>query len=352
VNIWEIPRGIGIFRKGVFMKFLRNSFLLALALLLLLTGCVSSPNMERIYVTSGVPSQILNLRDSGKGNTTTTIGNRVMKDGFLGAGEEYGYYTLDMTSRYTGGNLGFWGVFGSMLITVPFFFGVPTDYDDYYLTVKLDIIDSGMNLIRSYSDSTTIRQWGGFYYGDSTDKASSAFTSLVRNIQRRAAADSAYINTALRASGPIGGRRGEQVVSLPSGQQRQDDIEGALNNAAKVIMAYLQERNLSNQRIAIVNISSTNREQSTFVAEELEVILDRNRFTIVDRSELDRIRREQNFQLSGEVDDTQIVSIGKFAGVGLVITGSITGSGSTRRLRLRVLDTQTAELKASASEPF
>jgi hypothetical protein len=56
--------------------------------------------------------------------------------------------------------------------------------------------------------------------------------------------------------------------------------------------------------------------------------------------------------MSGNVDDSQIVSIGKFAGAGLVITGSITGSGNMRRLRLRVLDTQSAELRGSASEPF
>jgi hypothetical protein len=135
-------------------------------------------------------------------------------------------------------------------------------------------------------------------------------------------------------------------------QSQHNDIVSALDKAARDVMTSLQERNLKSLKIAIVNIASQDSEQSTFVAGELEHILVQNRFTIVDRSELDRIRREQNFQLSGEVDDAQVVSIGKFAGAGLVITGSITGSGSMRRLRLRVLDTQTAELKGSASEPF
>ena len=322
---------------------------------LLLTGCVTNPNMQRIKVSSNVSSQILNLRNSGQGNTSATTADRVMKNGFLDTGEEYGYYTLNMTSKYTDGNLGFWGVLGSILIGVPFLFGIPTDYSDFDLTVNLDILDSRMNIIRSYSDSTTIRQWGGMYYGDATDKASSAFSGLVRNVQRKASADSTFINTALRAAGPIGTRPGGQIVPTPTVPQRQpqqNDIVGALDNAARVIMNSLQERNLKNLKIAIVNISSSDREQSVFVAGELEYILVRNRFTIVDRSELDRIRKEQNFQLSGDVDDNQIVSIGKFAGAGLVITGSITGSGSMRRLRLRVLDTQSAELRGSASEPF
>lgn len=135
-------------------------------------------------------------------------------------------------------------------------------------------------------------------------------------------------------------------------ESHYNDIVNALDKAARDVITSLQEKNLRSFKIAIVNIASQDSEQSTFVAGELEHILVQNRFTIVDRSELDRIRKEQNFQLSGDVSDDQIVSIGKFAGASLVITGSITGSDSMRRLRLRVLDVQTAELRGSASVPF
>ena len=77
-----------------------------------------------------------------------------------------------------------------------------------------------------------------------------------------------------------------------------------------------------------------------------------NRFTVVDRATLDKIRQEQKFQLAGEVDDKTAVSIGKFAGAKVVVTGSVSGSGDMRRLRLRALDTQTARVLGSASEAF
>ncbi|MDR1147172.1 MAG: CsgG/HfaB family protein [Spirochaetaceae bacterium] len=128
----------------------------------------------------------------------------------------------------------------------------------------------------------------------------------------------------------------------------QSGVETAMNNAAEVIMGSLQR----NSKIAIVNVSSADRNLSEFVAGELEYIIVNNRFTVVDRSELDRIRREQNFQLSGDVDDNTIVSIGKFAGADVVITGAITGTDATRRLRLRALNTQTAQVIAVASERF
>jgi hypothetical protein len=128
----------------------------------------------------------------------------------------------------------------------------------------------------------------------------------------------------------------------------QSGVEAAMNNAAGIIMNSLQR----NSKLAIVNVSSSDRDLSEFVAGELEYILVNNRFLVVDRSELDRIRREQNFQLSGDVDDGTIVSIGKFAGADVVITGAITGTGETRRLRLRALSTQTAQVMAVTSEHF
>ena len=65
---------------------------------------------------------------------------------------------------------------------------------------------------------------------------------------------------------------------------------------------------------------------------------------------MDRIRREQNFQLSGEVDDNTAVSIGKIIGANIIVTGRVDGEGNLRRLRLRALDTQTAQVVGVASE--
>jgi hypothetical protein len=56
--------------------------------------------------------------------------------------------------------------------------------------------------------------------------------------------------------------------------------------------------------------------------------------------------------LSGEVDDASAVSIGKFAGAAIAITGSVSGSNETRRLRLRALNTEDGQVLAVASEQF
>ena len=129
-----------------------------------------------------------------------------------------------------------------------------------------------------------------------------------------------------------------------------DNITGisAVRSVSQTIINSLPK----DSKIAIVNISSNDSEQSEFVVGELEVFLVNSGTFVVDRRELDRIRREQRFQLSGDVDDNDVVSIGRFAGANVVITGSISGTGSTRRLRIRALDTQTARVIAAASEAY
>jgi len=54
--------------------------------------------------------------------------------------------------------------------------------------------------------------------------------------------------------------------------------------------------------------------------------------------------------MSGEVDDATAVSIGKFAGADIIVTGRVDGEGNLRRLRLRALNTQTAQVVGVASE--
>jgi hypothetical protein len=123
-------------------------------------------------------------------------------------------------------------------------------------------------------------------------------------------------------------------------------VEGALARAAKEVSEDFTARS----RIAIVYIAAEDRSQTDFIAGELEHILRRQGFVIIDRSELDRIRAEQRFGTSGEVDDNTAARIGNIAGASVVITGRIDGEGSLRRLRLRALETSSGQVVGTASE--
>jgi hypothetical protein len=123
-------------------------------------------------------------------------------------------------------------------------------------------------------------------------------------------------------------------------------VEGALARAAQETLKNVPQRS----KIAIVYITAQDRSTTEYVAGELEYIWVNAGYTIIDRSQLDRIRREQNFQMSGEVDDNTAVSIGKIIGANIIVTGRVDGEGNLRRLRLRALDTQTAQVVGVSSE--
>jgi TolB-like protein len=126
-------------------------------------------------------------------------------------------------------------------------------------------------------------------------------------------------------------------------------IEGAINRASEALISDLSQ----NSSVAVLSISSKDRDTATFVIDELEYqLVDSHRFKVVDRKTLDAIRSEQKFQLSGDVDDNSAVSIGKMLGANIVITGSVTGTGSTQRLTIKALNVQTAQIVTIAREQF
>jgi hypothetical protein len=125
-------------------------------------------------------------------------------------------------------------------------------------------------------------------------------------------------------------------------------IEGALERAVEEVSSNIPAKS----RIAIININASDIGVQNYVISQLEVFMLRKNFVLFDRSELDRIRQEQNFGMSGEVDEKTAVSIGKFANVNVIITGRVDGSGEYRMLNLRALDVETGQLVGATVQRF
>jgi PBP1b-binding outer membrane lipoprotein LpoB len=123
----------------------------------------------------------------------------------------------------------------------------------------------------------------------------------------------------------------------------------ALGESSRVI----SEELYSGASVAVISINAPDFYEGEYALEELTLLLVRTqKFRIVDRQNLDVIRTEQQFQLSGEVDDETAISIGHLIGAAFVITGSITPWESAKHLRLRVLDVQTGQIRAMTSVSY
>jgi len=128
--------------------------------------------------------------------------------------------------------------------------------------------------------------------------------------------------------------------------QKNADLDNAIATAAADIIAKLPP----NTKIALFNISTNESALTEYVIEELSVILvNKAELIILDRYNLDIIRAEQDFQLSGDVHDDDIISIGRKSGASSVISCSITGEDDLRRLRIRTLEVATSRVQSLTS---
>ena len=135
----------------------------------------------------------------------------------------------------------------------------------------------------------------------------------------------------------------------PPVSQGVGDIDNAVYRAAWAILENLPP----NSTVAVLSIASDDPELAEFVIEELVyTIVSTRKFKVVDRRSLDAIQAEARFQYSGDVDDNSAVRIGQLLGANVVITGSVGGTGTTRRIRAKALNVQTAEILAMASERY
>jgi TolB-like protein len=118
-----------------------------------------------------------------------------------------------------------------------------------------------------------------------------------------------------------------------------------LDLAIRYISLYLETIMPSNSKVAILNIQSDYNDLSEYIVEELIAhVVDFGNYSVIDRVTLNTLRLEQAFQVSGEVDETSAIEIGKFLGVQYVVTGAISELGNQHRIRIKTLNVQTAEV--------
>ena len=120
------------------------------------------------------------------------------------------------------------------------------------------------------------------------------------------------------------------------------DIGTALEQAAEQFSSTLK----TGTTVAIVGITSGTEEMSEYMLDELTMcFVQQRRLTVADRVNLDAIKKEMNFQLSGEVGDASIQEIGAMAGAETVIHGSLREIGSSYFLSLQALNVTTATVE-------
>jgi formylglycine-generating enzyme required for sulfatase activity len=143
------------------------------------------------------------------------------------------------------------------------------------------------------------------------------------------------------------------VVSCGSTGKATSKEYAELDNAISKAGADIISKIPQNTKITLFNLSSNESVLTEYVLEELSVILvNKAKLIILDRYNLDIIRAEHGFQMSGEVSDDEIISIARKSGASSVISCSITGEDDLRRLRVRTLEVETGRVQSLTSHPI
>ncbi|MDR0600982.1 MAG: hypothetical protein LBG42_01240 [Treponema sp.] len=120
----------------------------------------------------------------------------------------------------------------------------------------------------------------------------------------------------------------------------------AIRQAGSAIEAGLPR----NAAATVFKIDSDSGPLSNHIEEDLtEYLVNKKTLLMIDRKNVDAIKKEQELQLSGGISDKSIQAIGKMLGVRFIITGSFTGTGGNYRLGVQAVNVSTAVIEASAS---
>jgi hypothetical protein len=139
------------------------------------------------------------------------------------------------------------------------------------------------------------------------------------------------------------------VVGCAGGAKPVTNSNGMdLDTAIKEAAAQMEIKIPLKTMVALVSVASPSTAFSTQVLTRLEsAIVNSGKLVVVDRANLDKVREEQGFQLSGEVDDESAKSIGKLLGAGAIVTGSLADLGDVYSLTLKAINIETATVAVS-----
>ncbi|MDR1553916.1 MAG: CsgG/HfaB family protein [Prevotellaceae bacterium] len=79
-------------------------------------------------------------------------------------------------------------------------------------------------------------------------------------------------------------------------------------------------------------------------------LVNTNKYTIIERSLIDKILSEQKFSNSGVVDDSQATELGKLAGANKVILSVLSSASDRGLLSLKMIDVQSASIESQKTK--
>lgn len=132
------------------------------------------------------------------------------------------------------------------------------------------------------------------------------------------------------------------ACAMPAAAQKAAALDDVIAGTAAGLAAKLEK----GTKVVIIDIAAPAEDAAAYVVEQLTYELVREgSLVVVDRASIGAIRKELNFQMSGEVSDESAQSIGQMLGAEAIVTGSLSERGAEYRLAIKSVRVQTSEIR-------
>jgi TolB-like protein len=112
----------------------------------------------------------------------------------------------------------------------------------------------------------------------------------------------------------------------------------------------IQEKLAKGVKIVVLNFDSPTAKFSNYVLDEMiGRLASGGKLTVVDRQNLELIKKEMNFQLSKEVSPASMQEIGMKLGAQSIVAGSLEDMGTYFRIRFRTIEVVSATIQVTTS---
>ena len=146
------------------------------------------------------------------------------------------------------------------------------------------------------------------------------------------------------------------LICCVKGQCETQDIDKALSDLAEKISRSVQKH--GKKKIAVVDFTdlqgTPHGELGKYIAEELTVdlVMGKHDFSVLDRANLRSILAEHKLTATGLVDPENAKKLGMFAGVDVLVLGTILPKNQNINLSAKLITTDTAEIIGAARAEF
>ena len=118
-----------------------------------------------------------------------------------------------------------------------------------------------------------------------------------------------------------------------------------LDDAIMDSVNFFSSRLQPGSTVAVTNFEAETKELSDFIIQELSVAFaNTGSVRVVERSRLEMLQSELNFNMSGAVSDDTAQGIGRMTGAQILFSGSITPYRNMYRMRIQAIVVETAEV--------